>query len=231
MRKVSFISLVVFSFLTCESNDDIVIAQPQNYNILSLGDSYTIGQSVCDTCGYPEQLKDSLATNFNIEDTFNLKVIAQTGWTTTNLINAINEEDLAFDYDLVTLLIGVNNQFQGRPFETFEIEFDDLVNTSITLAKGDNNKVLIINIIDYANTGFGQNSGGPVITEELTLYNTYIQNYCNLNNLNLVDAQNLIFTAPTNPELIATDNLHPSELAYSNLVTQLLPVATEILIE
>jgi acyl-CoA thioesterase-1 len=231
MKKINFILLVVFSCFACKSDDNMEIIQPQNYNILSLGDSYTIGQSVCDTCGYPEQLRDSLATKFNIEDTFNLKVIAQTGWTTTNLITAINEEDLALDYDLVTLLIGVNNQFQGRPFETFEIEFNELVNSSIALAKGDKNRVVIINIIDYANTGFGQNFGGSVITEEITVYNAYIENYCNQNNLNLVDAQNLIFTGLTNPELIATDNLHPSELAYSNLVTQLLPLANEILIE
>lgn len=231
MKKINFILFVAFSFFACKSNDDMVTIQPQTYNILSLGDSYTIGQAVCDTCGYPEQLRDSLATKFNVEDTFNLNVIAQTGWTTTNLINAINEENLAIDNDLVTLLIGVNNQFQGRPFETFEIEFNALVNTSIALAKGDKNRVLIINIIDYANTGFGQNFGGSVITEEITFYNAYIQNYCNQNNLNLVDAQNLIFTAQTNPELIATDNLHPSELAYSNLVIQLLPLANEILIE
>ncbi len=139
MKKISLIISIVFTLLACESDDDKQIISPQSYKILSLGDSYTIGQSVCDTCGYPEQLKDSLATKFNIEDTFNLKVIARTGWTTTNLINAINEENLAFDYDLVTLLIGVNNQFQGRPFETFEIEFNDLVNTSIALAKGDKN--------------------------------------------------------------------------------------------
>jgi len=231
MKKISFILLVIFNLLSCKSNDDTVPTQPQNYNILSLGDSYTVGQSVCETCGYPEQLKDSLATRFNIEDTFNLKVIAKTGWTTTNLIDAINEENLTFDYDLVTLLIGVNNQFQGGSFEIFEIEFNDLVNTSIALAKGNKNRVLIINIIDYANTGFGQAFGGPVITEELTAYNAYIQNYCNQNNLSLVDAQNLIFTAPTNPELIAPDDLHPSELAYSYLVTQLLPLANEILIE
>ena len=231
MKKISLIILVVFSFLACKSDDDMVTAQPQNYNILSLGDSYTIGQGVCDTCGYPEQLKDSLTTKFNSDDTFNLKVIAQTGWTTTNLISAIGDENLIANYDLVTLLIGVNNQFQNRPFETFEIEFNELVNTSIALAKGDKNNVIIINIIDYANTGFGQNFGGPVITEELTLYNTYIQNYCNQNNLYLIDAQNLIFAAQTNPELIATDNLHPSELAYSNLVMQLLPLANEILIE
>lgn len=231
MKKYYFIFVLLCSLLSCNSDDDTQTVTPRNYNILSLGDSYTIGQGVCETCGYPEQLKDSLITRFNSQDTFNLDVIAQTGWTTTNLISAINEENLASNYDLVTLLIGVNNQFQNRPFETFQTEFDELVNTSIALAKGDKNNVLIINIIDYANTGFGQNFGGATITEELSEYNAFIQNYCTQNSLNLVDAQNLIFTAQTNPELIASDNLHPSELAYSNLVTQLLPLANQILME
>lgn len=231
MKKIFFIIILVSASIACKSEDDSQPSPPQLYNILSLGDSYTIGQSVCETCRYPEQLRDSLIPKFNSQDTFNLKVIAQTGWTTTNLISAINVEDLTSDYDLVTLLIGVNNQFQGRPFETFEVEFNELVETSIAKAKGDKNNVIIINIIDYANTGFGQNFGGATITEELTEYNTYIQNYCNTNSLNLIDAQNLIYSGLTNPELIAADNLHPSELAYSNLVTQLLPLANEILME
>lgn len=231
MKKTGIILILIFLVTSCKSDDDGKNYTPQNYNILSLGDSYTIGQGVCDTCGYPEQLRDSLISRFNSEDTFSLNIIAQTGWTTAHLINALNEEDLANDYDLVTLLIGVNNQFQGRPFETFEIEFDELVNTAMATAKGERSRVLVINIIDYANTGFGQNFGGPSITEELTAYNAYIESYCTQNGLNLVDAQNLIFSGLTNPELIATDNLHLSELAYSNLVTLLLPLANEILME
>ena len=83
-------------------------------DILSLGDSYTIGESVCDTCSFPEQLKSSLVAEHTEQDEITLDVIARTGWTTTNLKNAIVSEDLSNDYDLVTLLIGVNNQFQGK---------------------------------------------------------------------------------------------------------------------
>ena len=79
------------------------------YKLLSLGDSYTIGQSVCTSCRFPEQLKDSLINNFNDQDTFSLEIIAQTGWTTTNLKSAIASANLPSDFDLVTLLIGVNN--------------------------------------------------------------------------------------------------------------------------
>ena len=228
--KQIFLLIILLCNFSCKS-DDLEQTTPKAYNVLSLGDSYTAGQGVCSTCGFPEQLIDSLIPRFNEEDIFNLKVVAQTGWTTTNLILGLNQQDLSPDYDLVTLLIGVNNQFQGRPFETFETEFDELVNTSIALAKGNRDNVIIINIIDYANTGFGQAFGGPVITEEITAYNAYIENYCTNNSLKLIDAQNLIFEGLSNPELIASDNLHPSEIAYSNLVTQLLPLAIEILME
>jgi hypothetical protein len=131
----------------------------------------------------------------------------------------------------VTLLIGVNNQFQNRPFSWFEEDFPELVNTATALAKGEKDNLIIISIPDYANTGFGQAFGGSTITEELTEYNAYIENFCIQNDYNLIDAQDLIFEGLTNPELIAPDNLHPSEFAYSQLVTQLLPLSYEILME
>jgi acyl-CoA thioesterase I len=98
-------------------------------NYLALGDSYTIGQSVCETCRYPEQLKTSLKTIYPKSD-FLLKVIATTGWTTTNLISAIKSQDLVSNYDLVTLLIGVNNQYQHMDFSVYKKEFPELLNNS-----------------------------------------------------------------------------------------------------
>ena len=153
-QTVFFVLVLLFA---CSTNDDrVVVAEeeeeiideiideddeedevtiPQTFNILSLGDSYTIGQSVCGTCSFPEQLKNSLMSEFSEQDTFNLNVIAQTGWTTTNLINAIEGETLTTDYDLVTLLIGVNNQYQGKPFSLYETEFPLLVNKAIEFAE------------------------------------------------------------------------------------------------
>lgn len=231
MKKIVLLLVILVIAYNCSSDDTAAPAIPQTFNLLSLGDSYTKGQGVCETCGYPVQLKDSLATRFNPQDNFNLNVIAETGWNTSNLIDGIASENPANIYDLVTLCIGVNNQFQNRPFSMFEMEFPDLVNTATALAQGNKDNVLILTIPDYANTGFGQGFGGPIITEELTMYNQFIINYCNTNGYRFVDAQNLIIDGLINPELIASDNLHPSELAYSNLVTQLLPSAFEILIE
>ena len=231
MKKISLLLLILVSAFSCKSDDSTTIIVPEQFSILSLGDSYTKGEGVCETCGYPVQLKDSLKTRFNTQDIFSLKVIAETGWNTSNLIDGIANENLTNNYDLVILCIGVNNQFQNRPFSWFEEDFPDLVATATALAKGDKDNVIILTIPDYANTGFGQGFGGPIITEEITMYNQYIQNFCLTNGYSFIDAQNLIFDGLTNPELIASDNLHPSELAYSNLVAQLLPLAFEILME
>jgi lysophospholipase L1-like esterase len=108
----------------------------KDINYLALGDSYTIGQNVCETCRFPEQLKKNLG-NLNPNNTYSLKIIARTGWTTTSLISAISAQNLVPNYDLVTLLIGVNNQYQNLPFSIYEREFPELVNKAIALAKGD----------------------------------------------------------------------------------------------
>src|SRR6218665_717630 len=108
-------------------------------NYLALGDSYTIGQSLCSTCRFPEQLKASLNTMYS--STISLKIIATTGWTTSSLLSAIESQKPESNYDLVTLLIGVNNQYQHRNFSVYEKEFPELVNKAIMLAKSDKKNV------------------------------------------------------------------------------------------
>ena len=195
-----------------------------NFKLLSLGDSYTIGQSVCETCRFPEQLKDSLDNNIE-NSSFELQIIAQTGWTTTNLINAINSNNPDNDFDLVTLLIGVNNQYQGRPFSLYEQEFPQLVNTAIEKANGNPEKVIVVSIPDYAYTPFG--NGNSTISQEIDAYNDYAQSYCALNNIAYVYITDITREGLDNPNLVASDGLHPSELAYSKFVERILPLALE----
>lgn len=242
MKAIKNYSQAVFFgfliFFTCCNTDDVAITEsndeedeiiiPKNFNILSLGDSYTIGHSVCETCRFPEQLKDSLISTFTENDTFNLKVIAQTGWTTTNLINAISDETLSNDYDLVTLLIGVNNQYQNKPFSLYETEFPELLNTAIAVANNDKDNVIVVSIPDYAFTPFGQNGGNPQSTSsEIDLYNAFAENYCNEQNITFVNITDITRQGIENPELVASDGLHPSGLAYSKFVERLLPIAIE----
>ena len=200
---------------------------PENFKILALGDSYTIGQSVCISCRFPEQLKDSLIVNFDPQDTFSLEIIAQTGWTTTNLISAIATSNPSSDNNLVTLLIGVNNQYQGKPFALYETEFITLVNTAIALADDDPSNLIVVSIPDYAYTPFGQNYNPEHISQQLDAYNLYAQNYCQDNGLSYVYITDITRQGMINPELVASDNLHPSGLAYSKFVERILPLAIE----
>ncbi|WP_370226455.1 SGNH/GDSL hydrolase family protein [Mesoflavibacter sp.] len=224
-----FISVIFILFLCCNVTDsnqsnNIETLQTTNYRLLSLGDSYTIGESVCETCRFPEQLKDSLINN--TENTaFNLKVVATTGWTTTNLLNGISNENLPNNYDLVTLLIGVNNQYQGKDFSIYETEFPELVDIAITKAKGDKNRVIVVSIPDYAFTPFG--NGNTTISSEIDTYNAFAENYCNANNITFVNITDITRNGLEDTDLVASDGLHPSEKAYSLFVERLLPYALE----
>ncbi|MEM0541715.1 hypothetical protein WFZ85_03745 [Flavobacterium sp. j3] len=90
-----------------------------------------------------------------VDDTFQTQIIAQTGWTTSNLKSAIATQNPLNDFDLVTLLIGVNNQFQNTPFSVYEQEFPELVTIAIQKAKGKKENVIVVSIPDYAYTPFG----------------------------------------------------------------------------
>lgn len=202
---------------------------PKNIKYLALGDSYTIGQSVCESCRFPEQLKEELKNKLS-NNSYSLDIIARTGWTTANLIAAINQQKLNSDYDLVTLLIGVNNQYQGVRFSVYEKEFPDLVQKSIAFAKGDKTRLIVVSIPDYAYTPFGQSYGNPTsISIEIDQYNTFARRYCSDNGIVFIDITNITRNGLNNPKLVANDGLHPSEAAYSLFTEQLLSEAITVL--
>lgn len=240
MKRLILICFMgTFTFGACSNNSNETFTNPNNEvidttgnvttakKILSFGDSYTIGESVCETCRFPAQLKDSLDNSLS-DFEFTLNIIAQTGWTTTNLLNAIAQQNPDTDFDLVTLLIGVNNQYQGKPFSLYETEFPILVDKAIAAANNDKSKVIVISIPDYAYTPFGQgNSNSALISTELDQYNNFAQTYCQANDITYVYITDITRLGLEQPELVASDGLHPSELAYSKFVERLIPIATE----
>lgn len=163
MKKIFFkiaAFLLIFIFYNCSDGNALPTTTPINtpppivetnlarkFNYLALGDIYTIGQSVCEACRFPEQLRKKLG-DLNPKNTYTSKIIAITGWTTTNLISAINAENPASNYELVTLLIGVNNQYQEKPFSIYEKEFPELIFKAIALARGDKSNVIVVSIPD-----------------------------------------------------------------------------------
>ena len=228
-----FLSVFLFS---CESStqsieetpdddkiEDIIIP-PKPLKLLSLGDSYTIGESVCVDCRFPNQLKDSLIRRTDNQN-ISLQIIARTGWTTTNLINAINAENLVNEFDLVTLLIGVNNQYQGINFSVYESEFPQLLNTAIQLARNDSKKVIVVSIPDYAFTPFG--GGSTSISADIDKYNNFAKTYCENRDITYVNITDITRQGLANTGLVASDGLHPSEEAYTEFVNRILPEALE----
>ena len=200
---------------------------PQNIKLLALGDSYTIGQSVCDSCSFPMQLKNALKMEYSEQDQIELQIIAQTGWSTSNLQDAIITAAPAEDFDLVTLLIGVNNQYRNNSFSLYETEFVELVNSAISFAGGDASKLIVLSIPDYAFTRLGQSSGPETISAELELYNNFAQNYAEENGITFLHITDLTEQGLENPTLLASDELHPSEIVYAEFVQRLLPLALE----
>lgn len=224
--KVLVIFGLAFSLNSCsEDQQTSPSPTPRLFKYLALGDSYTYGQSVCETCRFPEQLKDSLGQYLTTADNFEIKLIAQTGWTTTNLKTAIAAQNLTNDYNLVTLLIGVNNQYQGKPFSLYKQEFPELVDIAIAKAGGNKNRVIVVSIPDYAYTPFGQ--GSVAISEGVYQYNAFAKNYCETNNITFVNITDITRLGLLQPELVASDGLHPSTLAYAQFVERILPLAKE----
>lgn len=128
--------------------------QTSKMKFLALGDSYTIGESVDETQRWPVLLANSLETKGIACET--PEIIAKTGWRTDELKKAILDAKLSSDYDLVSLLIGVNNQYQGKTAATYEPEFEALLQLAIQLGAGQKTHVIVISIPDYGYTPFGK---------------------------------------------------------------------------
>ena len=231
MKK--FLKIIIFGFISlffgCSSEDQMVNNTEipnQNLNYLALGDSYTIGQSVCQTCSFPIQLQDSLKKQLPPNKIINTTIIATTGWTTTNLKSALATQNVASNYDFVTLCIGVNNQNQNLPFTIYQQEFQELVATAISKAKGVKQNLIVISIPDYAFTPYG--NGNTTISNEIDNYNLFAKNYCEQNGINYLNITDISKLGIEQPSLVASDGLHLSALAYSQFVNRLLPKSKQI---
>jgi len=220
--KIAVLLLTIIP-ISCGLSKKKISLEKSSYSYLALGDSYTIGESVCSDCNFPQQLTDSLNKTSK-------EIIAKTGWTTTDLLSAIGLENPSKDYDLVTLLIGVNNQYQGKPFSIYEKEFPELLDLAIDFAKGNPENVIVLSIPDYAFTPFGRKSGkAEKITAELIRYNAFakkiaLEKGVRFQNITPITQQGL-----KDPELVASDGLHPSEVAYKKFVDQIFKKVSNIL--
>lgn len=212
--------------------DEVEINEPNKENpsirYLALGDSYTIGQGVSESARWPVQLSQQIEQESSL--VVELDIIAQTGWTTSNLIRAIESNDIdSADYNLVSLLIGVNNQYQNKPFSLYEIEFDSLLQIAIEIA-GEKGNVFVVSIPDYGVTPFGS-SDSETIAREIDQYNSYAKSRCNDAEVPFIDITSISRELGASSGALAEDDLHPSGYQYSLWTDRILPRVLELINE
>lgn len=194
---------------------------------LALGDSYTIGQSVAQNERFPAQTVSLLKQQgINMNDPV---YIAQTGWTTANLQSAITNQNLPSTFDVVSLLIGVNDQYQGMDTSGYALRFTQLLEKAIQLAGGKKSNVFVLSIPDYSATPFVATANKSKITMEIDWFNAINKRITTSMNVSYTDITSSTREAATNAALVANDNLHPSGLEYKKWAEMLAPEMRTVL--
>lgn len=207
----------------------VVRADDAPLRMLALGDSYTIGESVAEDGRWPVQLAARLrGDGVAIAPP---TIVARTGWTTDELSAAMDDAGLADRFDLVSLLIGVNNQYRGRPLDEYEAQFTALVARAIELAGHRAARVLVLSIPDWGATPFAAKSGRDRarIGAEIDAFNRAAAAICAGQGVAFVDITPISRDPGGQPDMIAADGLHPSAAQYALWAQRALPVAKGLL--
>ncbi len=192
---------------------------------LALGDSYTIGERVAEAERWPVQLVARLQ-----EQGVPIaapEIVAKTGWTTDELAAGIEAAQPQGPYDLVSLLIGVNNQYRGRSPEEYRGQFADLLQQAIVFAGDEPTRVVVLSIPDWGVTPFAARQDGAAIAAEIDAFNAINRAEAEQAGVWYVDVTAVSRQAATDPTLIADDDLHPSGEMYAAWVELALPVVLE----
>jgi lysophospholipase L1-like esterase len=229
MKPVVIIVLTICSFyLSCIEKEKTDIMEENTYTYLALGDSYTIGEGVEESNRYPNQLVELLKSqNITLEKP---TIIAKTGWTTDELANGISAAGIeGKTYDLVTLLIGVNNQYRGRPVADYETEFRKMLQQAIGFANGNPSHVVVISIPDWGVTPFAQERGTDQekVAKEIDAYNSAKERISKEMAVAYIDITEEYRKIGALPEMVVDDNLHPSALVYKSWAQKLSEVIFE----
>ncbi|PUZ24541.1 Lysophospholipase L1 [Chitinophaga costaii] len=182
------------------------------HNYLALGDSYTIGEMVNEDQRFPEQTAALLqAQGIALAPP---RIIARTGWTTDELADAIRAAQITDTFSLVTLLIGVNNQYRGRTVENYAPEFEALLEQAIAFAGGRQDHVVVLSIPDWGVTPFGAGRNPEKITAEINAYNAANRRITATLGAHYTDITPGSRKAATDASLLVADGLHPSGKEY-----------------
>jgi lysophospholipase L1-like esterase len=193
---------------------------------LALGDSYSIGEGVPEAGRWPVQLAVRLRREGVALD--DPTIVATTGWTTDELSVAMDATSFTPPYELVSLLIGVNNQYRGRSADEYRDEFRRLLERAVDLAGRRSGRVLVLSIPDWGVTPFAHGSGRDVlrIASELDAYNAIASEETERRGAHFVDITGI---SRQHPALLADDGLHPSAAQYALWTEAAVPTAVAML--
>ncbi|MDB4902680.1 MAG: GDSL-like Lipase/Acylhydrolase [Mucilaginibacter sp.] len=211
-----------------KTDNSTTMTSPDSLTYLALGDSYTIGQSVNREQSFPHQLTDALNYSFiSAKSPFYVQyptIIATTGWTTDDLINGIANGGITNKkFSFVTLLIGVNDQYEQLSLSNYKVKFVQVLKIAINFANGDTSRVFVLSIPDYGVTPFGSGRTS-VIGPEIDQFNAVNRDESKKAGVNYLNITTISREAATNRGLVASDGLHPSAQMYKLWVQQLEPV-------
>jgi lysophospholipase L1-like esterase len=192
---------------------------------LALGDSYTIGEGVAESARWPMQLAQALrADGVPLSDP---TIIARTGWTTDELDAAIDAVHPLPEYGLVSLLIGVNNQYRGRSVDEYRAQFAALLERAIGFAQGKPQHVLVLSIPDWGVTPFAQGRDPGSISAAIDAFNAAAMQLCVQRGVAFVDITAASRHRGGESDMLAEDGLHPSAKMYAEWTRLALPMARE----
>ncbi len=238
LKRIGYIIAIVLATGACSDKnvytvaapiDTLPVGQPRDTvtkRFLALGDSYTIGQSVPDSDRFVRQLvrfleRDSIKC-------YPPEIIAQTGWTTANLLNRLNTNPpLRSTYDIVTLLIGVNNQYQGRPQAEYRAEFTNLLLRAIQYGDNIKRKVIVLSIPDWGATPFAAGQDRQRIAAQIDSFNLINRDISLQYGVQYLDITASTRMAATDGSLLTFDSLHYSRKEYGKWAQRLVPLVKD----
>lgn len=231
MKKLVALSIIFLSLISCAKNSDSLPVNPvaamdtTHNTYLALGDSYTIGESVAVSDRFPVQTANLLRLqNIKINDP---DIIAVTGWTTTDLLDALDNNSPQKNYSVVSLLIGVNNQYQHESIDEYKTEFTEILNRAISYAANKKNHVFVLSIPDYSVTPFAAVMDTAKIAKEIDAFNAVNKSISLNAGVHYVDITPVSREAKYNLSLIACDGLHPSAYQYQKWSMLLAPLTKQ----
>ena len=212
-----FISLIALITL------NLTMAQK---SYLALGDSYTIGEGLEIDQSWPHQLVQLLnQKGFDFKPP---QIIAKTGWRTDELKRAMRKElKKETTFDLVSLLIGVNNQYQEKSFKKYKREFKKLLKKAIERSKHAHKGVFVVSIPDYGVTPFAVEKDKKNAILDLMEYNSYAKTLCNSLKVPFYDITSLSAKYSRSEDMLMDDKLHPNAEQYKNWINAFLPQVIE----